>query len=138
MTATVALERQQAELSNELGPFAVFRGHNLLRFVISGWPKLTQQFVGLAVFNTYATYFCESALPQSASLLLLTTFILSPICRKQGPLPRHTYPFIRPAHLDAPHRNADRSAWSSPAHGLSIRPDCCLCAVSGYYRMLRL
>lgn len=58
MTATVALERQQAEQNSELGQWAVFKGRNLIRFIIAGWPKITQQFVGLAVFNTYATYFC--------------------------------------------------------------------------------
>lgn len=59
MTATVALERQAAEVSKEIGTFAVFKGRNLIRFVIAGWPKITQQLVGLAVFNTYATYFCK-------------------------------------------------------------------------------
>lgn len=59
MTTTVAIERQQAERNSEEGMWAVFRGRNLLRFIISGWPKITQQFVGLAVFNTYATYFCK-------------------------------------------------------------------------------
>lgn len=58
MTATIALERQNAELTSELGPWAIFRGRNLLRFIIAGWPKITQQFVGLSVFNTYAVYFC--------------------------------------------------------------------------------
>jgi hypothetical protein len=58
MTATVAMERAQAERDQEVGPWAVFRGRNLIRFIIAGWPKVTQQFVGLAVFNTYATYFC--------------------------------------------------------------------------------
>ncbi|KAK6077039.1 MFS alpha-glucoside [Seiridium cupressi] len=61
MTATVEVERQQAELHKELGLFAVFKGRNLLRFVIAGWPKVAQQFVGLAVFNTYATYFFQAA-----------------------------------------------------------------------------
>ena len=60
MTSTVAIERQQAEHDSELGIWAVFRGRNLIRFIISGWPKITQQLVGLAVFNTYATYFCKS------------------------------------------------------------------------------
>ena len=58
MNATVMLERQHAEENAELGQFAVFQGRNLLRFLISGWPKIAQQFVGLSVFNTYATYFC--------------------------------------------------------------------------------
>lgn len=59
MTATVLLEEQTAELNAEVGPWAVFQGRNLLRFVISGWPKITQQFVGLTVFNTFAVYFCK-------------------------------------------------------------------------------
>jgi hypothetical protein len=59
MTATVMIERQAAELNSELGQWAIFKGRNLLRFVIAGWPKITQQFVGLTVFNTYAVYFCK-------------------------------------------------------------------------------
>jgi SP family general alpha glucoside:H+ symporter-like MFS transporter len=58
MTATIAMEQQQAEQNKELGMWAIFQGRNLLRFFIAGWPKITQQFVGLSVFNTYATYFC--------------------------------------------------------------------------------
>jgi sugar porter (SP) family MFS transporter len=61
MTATVMIERQQAELNSELGQWAIFKGRNLLRFVIAGWPKITQQFVGLTVFNTYAVYFFQKA-----------------------------------------------------------------------------
>ena len=59
MTATVMIERQAAELNSEIGTWAVFRGRNLLRFIIAGWPKIAQQFVGLTVFNTYAVYFCK-------------------------------------------------------------------------------
>jgi MFS transporter, SP family, general alpha glucoside:H+ symporter len=59
MTTTVAVERQKAEDNKELGTWAVFRGRNLVRFIIAGWPKIAQQFVGLSVFNTYATYFCK-------------------------------------------------------------------------------
>ncbi|CAG9997127.1 unnamed protein product, partial [Clonostachys byssicola] len=76
MTSTVAIERQQAETNNELGPFAVFHGRNLIRFIISGWPKLTQQFVGLAVFNTYATYFFQYAGNKDP---FLVTLILSAV-----------------------------------------------------------
>ncbi|ETS83859.1 hypothetical protein PFICI_05735 [Pestalotiopsis fici W106-1] len=61
MTATIDLERQQAEINKEQGTFAVFQGRNLLRFIIAGWPKIAQQFVGLSVFNTYATYFFQYA-----------------------------------------------------------------------------
>lgn len=58
MVTTVRMERQLAEENKELGQWAVFQGRNLLRFIIAGWPKIVQQFVGLSVFNTYATYFC--------------------------------------------------------------------------------
>ncbi|CAK7221331.1 hypothetical protein SBRCBS47491_004491 [Sporothrix bragantina] len=61
MSATVAAERRQAEMNNELGQWAVFQGRNLLRFFIAGWPKIAQQFVGLSVFNTYAAYFFQKA-----------------------------------------------------------------------------
>lgn len=59
MTATVNEERIIAERNAETGKWAVFQGRNLVRFFIAGWPKVTQQFVGLSVFNSYATYFCE-------------------------------------------------------------------------------
>lgn len=59
MTATIQIERQTAELNSEVGMWAVFQGRNLVRFIISGWPKITQQFVGLTVFNTFAVYFCK-------------------------------------------------------------------------------
>lgn len=58
MVTTVQMERQLAEENKELGEWAIFQGRNLLRFVIAGWPKIVQQFVGLSVFNTYAVYFC--------------------------------------------------------------------------------
>lgn len=60
MTATITEERQQAQRDKQQGAWAVFQGRNLLRFIIAGWPKITQQFVGLSVFNTYATYFCTT------------------------------------------------------------------------------
>ena len=59
MSATVAYERHLAEQNKEVGTWAIFKGRNLLRFLISSWPKIVQQFVGLSVFNTYATYFCK-------------------------------------------------------------------------------
>ncbi|TVY42986.1 Alpha-glucosides permease [Lachnellula occidentalis] len=76
MTATVLLEEQTAELNSEVGPWAVFQGRNLLRFVISGWPKITQQFVGLTVFNTFAVYFFQYA---GNSNPFLVTVILSAV-----------------------------------------------------------
>lgn len=59
MSATIQEERQLAKAQNEDGPWSIFQGRNLIRFVIAGWPKIAQQFVGLSVFNTYSTYFCE-------------------------------------------------------------------------------
>ena len=58
MTATIEEERHLAKRDRHEGIFAVFRGQNLIRFFIASWPKVTQQFVGLSVFNTYSTYFC--------------------------------------------------------------------------------
>ena len=61
MNATIAQEAAIAERNLEEGHWAVFQGRNFIRFIIASWPKITQQFVGLAVFNTYATYFCMSS-----------------------------------------------------------------------------
>lgn len=61
MNATVAQEALIAERNSEEGQLAVFKGRNFLRFIIAGWPKIAQQFVGLSVFNTYAVYFCTTS-----------------------------------------------------------------------------
>jgi MFS family permease len=63
MTTTLMEERHRARQDRQEGMWAVFQGRNLLRFIIAAWPKITQQFVGLSVFNTYATYFCELHVP---------------------------------------------------------------------------
>ncbi|KAM0334423.1 hypothetical protein ACHAQA_001449 [Verticillium albo-atrum] len=57
MDATIQMEKDLAAKNKEEDMWEVFRGRNLIRFIICSWPKITQQFVGLAVFNTYATYF---------------------------------------------------------------------------------
>jgi SP family general alpha glucoside:H+ symporter-like MFS transporter len=59
MTATIEEERYIAKRDSQEGILAVFEGRNLIRFFIAAWPKITQQFVGLTVFNTFATYFCK-------------------------------------------------------------------------------
>ncbi|RQM04606.1 hypothetical protein DH86_00004347, partial [Scytalidium sp. 3C] len=59
--ATIAEERETTERNKEVGYFAVFQGRNFIRFIIAAWPKIAQQFVGLAVFNSYATYFFQYA-----------------------------------------------------------------------------
>lgn len=118
MTATIAEERHLAKQNSEEGMFAVFQGRNMLRFIIASWPKVTQQFVGLSVFNTYATYFCEYSNPLTCSLPLFDPDCcpLSSKRREQKSLPRyghprlcadpvndlhsHTYGQIRPSALD--------------------------------------
>ncbi|RAQ41210.1 hexose transporter [Aspergillus flavus] len=61
MSATVVEERRIAERDSQEGMWAVFQGRNFIRLIIAGWPKMTQQFVGLAVFNSNATYFFQYA-----------------------------------------------------------------------------
>lgn len=70
MKATVSSERAYAEQNSELGALSVFKGRNALRTLIASWPKIAQQLVGLAVFNSYATYFCSPP-PLSMSLVTL-------------------------------------------------------------------
>lgn len=59
MVATIKEENRLAEQNAEVGIRAVFQGRNSLRLLICAWPKIAQQFLGLTVFNTFATYFCE-------------------------------------------------------------------------------
>lgn len=59
MIATVEEEQFLAREKAQEGQWEIFRGRNLIRFIIASWPKITQQLVGLSVFNTYATYFCQ-------------------------------------------------------------------------------
>ncbi|KAL4865321.1 hypothetical protein BDV12DRAFT_211105 [Aspergillus spectabilis] len=74
MTTTLLEERHRAQQDRQEGMWAVFQGRNLLRFIIAAWPKITQQFVGLSVFNTYATYFFQYA---GSDDPFLVTLILS-------------------------------------------------------------
>jgi len=60
MVNTVEQQRMRAEYKKALPWTAIFKGQNGKRLIIALWPKLTQQFVGLSVFNSYAAYFCES------------------------------------------------------------------------------
>lgn len=80
INATVAHERIIAEQNAEVDALAVFRGRNLIRFFISSWPKVVQQFVGLSVFNTYAVYFCtlNSASFRSRSVHRKNEYVLTP------------------------------------------------------------
>lgn len=58
MVATVEEERRLAIENKNMGLFSVLRGQHGWRLLIASWPKVTQQFVGLSVFNSYSTYFC--------------------------------------------------------------------------------
>jgi SP family general alpha glucoside:H+ symporter-like MFS transporter len=59
MEATIAEERRIASETSSMGFLALFKGTNGWRLLIACWPKVTQQFVGLTIFNSYSTYFCE-------------------------------------------------------------------------------
>ncbi|OJJ44483.1 hypothetical protein ASPZODRAFT_18673 [Penicilliopsis zonata CBS 506.65] len=101
MTATVAEERRLARENSQQGIWAIFRGRNGVRFLIAAWPKITQQFVGLSVFNTYATYFFQYAgsnNPFLVTLILSCTQIISMIFTssmtdKLGRRPLTVYPY---------------------------------------------
>ncbi|KAF2166608.1 hypothetical protein M409DRAFT_36703 [Zasmidium cellare ATCC 36951] len=61
MVATIDEERSLAHLQQQEGILSVFQGRNFIRFIIASWPKITQQLVGLSVFNTYSTYFFQNS-----------------------------------------------------------------------------
>jgi SP family general alpha glucoside:H+ symporter-like MFS transporter len=61
MLYTVEVQKQHDSDANLLGPFAIFKGLNGKRFLIGAWPKILQQFVGLAIFSTNAAYFFQIA-----------------------------------------------------------------------------
>jgi len=60
MQNTIAEQRHRAGETGQMPLKRIFMGLNGKRLIIALWPKLCQQFVGLSVFNNYATYFCES------------------------------------------------------------------------------
>ncbi|KAJ5083309.1 hypothetical protein N7456_012736 [Penicillium angulare] len=101
MDGTVAEERLLAERNAEIGKLAVFKGRNLIRFIIAAWPKITQQFVGLAVFNTYATYFFQYAGNKDPFLVtvilscvqLLSMILTATLTDQFGRRPLTVYPY---------------------------------------------
>ncbi|KAF7156313.1 hypothetical protein CNMCM5623_009706 [Aspergillus felis] len=101
MTSTVAHERIVAERNKEQGMWAIFKGRNMVRFIIAGWPKITQQFVGLAVFNTYATYFFQYAGNKNPFLVtvilscvqLLSMLLTATLTDQFGRRPLTVYPY---------------------------------------------
>ncbi|KAH7127828.1 general substrate transporter [Dactylonectria estremocensis] len=101
MNATIMTERHIAKRDSKEGIWAVFQGRNLLRFIISAWPKITQQFVGLAVFNTYATYFFQYAGNKDpflvtlilSSVQLLSMLLTATLTDSYGRRPLAVYPY---------------------------------------------
>ncbi|KAF8851310.1 MFS transporter [Acephala macrosclerotiorum] len=101
MTNTIKEERYLAERNSEEGQWAIFRGRNLIRFFIATWPKVTQQFVGLTVFNTYATYFFQAAGNSNPFLVtvilgcvqILSMIITSALTDHLGRRPLTVYPY---------------------------------------------
>ncbi|PMD16021.1 general substrate transporter [Hyaloscypha hepaticicola] len=101
MTATVRVERMAAEINKEVGRWSIFQGRNLLRFLIAGWPKITQQFVGLTVFNTYAVYFFQYAGNKNPFLVtvilsccqLLSMILTTTLTDAYGRRPLTVYPY---------------------------------------------
>ncbi|KAE8372412.1 general substrate transporter [Aspergillus bertholletiae] len=101
MSATVAEERRIAERDSQQGTWAVFQGRNFIRFIIAGWPKITQQFVGLAVFNSNATYFFQYAGNKNPFMVtvilscvqLLSMIITAMLTDQIGRRPLTIYPY---------------------------------------------
>ncbi|KAI8660344.1 MFS domain-containing protein [Fusarium keratoplasticum] len=54
-------EREVAAEQNREKWYAIFRGRDGLRTVISCWTLMAQQFIGLGIFFGYATYFFQQA-----------------------------------------------------------------------------
>ncbi|KAJ1713571.1 hexose transporter [Aspergillus flavus] len=102
MSATVVEERRIAERDSQEGMWAVFQGRNFIRFIIAGWPKMTQQFVGLAVFNSNATYFFQYAgnkdpflVTVILSCVQLISMIMTAMLTDQiGRRPLTVYPYV--------------------------------------------
>lgn len=68
----------------------------------------------------------------------LLTIYCSPICRKQGSIPRDSHSLVRPTDLDDRHCNAHRFHRSTSSHRLPVRCHGCVGPVPGYHWLLRL
>jgi SP family general alpha glucoside:H+ symporter-like MFS transporter len=76
MLYTVEVQKQHDSDANLLGPLAIFKGLNGKRFLIGAWPKILQQFVGLAIFSTNAAYFFQIAGKRPLYLRNETTLLM--------------------------------------------------------------
>ncbi|OKL61225.1 hypothetical protein UA08_03351 [Talaromyces atroroseus] len=101
MEATIEEERRTAKQNSQEGMWAIFRGRNGIRFVIAAWPKMTQQFVGLTIFNTYATYFFQYAGSNNPFLVsvilscmqIIAMLLTATLTDKLGRRPLTIYPY---------------------------------------------
>ncbi|KAH7385043.1 general substrate transporter [Cadophora sp. MPI-SDFR-AT-0126] len=59
----INIEHERAEANERKGVkwYEIFKGRDRLRTIISTWPLLSQQFIGLGVFFSYGTYFFQQA-----------------------------------------------------------------------------
>ncbi|KAF7189943.1 MFS transporter fmqE [Pseudocercospora fuligena] len=101
MMNTIEEERHLARQQKQEGLLSVFQGRNFIRFLIASWPKITQQLVGLSVFNTFATYFFQAAGNKNPFLVtvilgcvqLLSMIITSFSTDSLGRRPLTVYPY---------------------------------------------
>ncbi|KAF3389914.1 putative glucose transporter HXT5 [Talaromyces pinophilus] len=61
LSLAVEHERALAAEQRKEHWYAIFRGTDRLRTIVSMWTNLTQQFIGLTLFGTYGTYFFQQA-----------------------------------------------------------------------------
>jgi hypothetical protein len=61
LSLAVEHERAVATEQRRENWYAIFRGTDGLRTVITFWTNLTQQFIGLTLFGTFGTYFFQQA-----------------------------------------------------------------------------
>lgn len=134
MHATVTQGRQTAELNSELGPWAVFRGRNFLRLVISSWPKVLQQFVGMTVFNTFAVYFCEYVSVERGRSLTNS----SPSRRQQESLLSDCHLVLCTTSILDSDCDDNGQSWSTTSLGVSLCSHCHLCSLPWHHRMFQL
>ena len=136
MTATIAEERIVAERNSEEGPWAVFQGRNRIRFFIAAWPKIAQQLVGLSVFNTYATYFCEYL--SFRTVLSLCSYCSSSICWQQRPIHGNGHFILCPVDIYDDNCCHHGQAWSPSVDDLPLCSYICVSFMPRNYWLLRL
>ena len=82
IAATIEKQRVWERQANAGGPFAIFKGLNLKRFLIASWPKVLQQ-VGVACNLALKVQVCgDKCLSKLPDIFL-------PDCRVQQPFPNH-------------------------------------------------